>query len=166
MAVSEPRGGKKRKRRRRVARRRPRAKLSGQRRCGLCGATTNLTKTECCGNWICDDELKYRLFSFARSSCHRNHRRYTLCGIHFEEGHPGHWKDCKRCRENFETELYLYYGTNKYNFEPLEETPAYEATHCSQCGRVIILGQGSYARTDIGFLCDRCMAKAFPELFG
>ena len=23
----------------------------------------NLTKTECCGNWICDDEHKYVMFS-------------------------------------------------------------------------------------------------------
>lgn len=47
-------------------------------RCGLCGKTKKLTKTECCDNWICDDEDQYRLFSFAHNSCRRNHRRYTL----------------------------------------------------------------------------------------
>ena len=31
--------------------------------CGLCGKTKKLTKTECCGNWICDDEHKYVVFS-------------------------------------------------------------------------------------------------------
>ena len=41
-------------------------------RCGLCGKMANLTKTECCGRWICDDEDKYVLFSYARYSCHRN----------------------------------------------------------------------------------------------
>jgi SWIM/SEC-C metal-binding protein len=51
-------------------------------RCALCGSTTNLIRTECCGQWICDDEKNYELFSYARNSCHRNHRRYTLCGIH------------------------------------------------------------------------------------
>lgn len=48
-------------------------------RCGLCGKKKNLTKTDCCGNWICDDEHKYVIFSYARNSCHRNHNRYTLC---------------------------------------------------------------------------------------
>ena len=28
-------------------------------RCGLCGKRGNLTKTECCGQWICDDEDNY-----------------------------------------------------------------------------------------------------------
>ena len=62
----------------------PRRILCGERasarpQCGLRGATTNLTKTECCGNWICDDEDQYVLFSYARNSCYRNHDRYTLC---------------------------------------------------------------------------------------
>ncbi len=56
-------------------------------RCGLCGKTKKLTKTECCGHWICDDEDQYALFSYERNSCHRNHRRYTLCGYHYDEGH-------------------------------------------------------------------------------
>ncbi len=37
-------------------------------RCGLCGKTGNLIRTECCGNWICDDEDKYVIFSYARNS--------------------------------------------------------------------------------------------------
>src|SRR5512136_2648141 len=58
----------------------------GRPRCGLCGKTKKLTKTECCNQWICDDEDKYVLFSYATNSCLRNHRRYTLCGYHhFEE---------------------------------------------------------------------------------
>jgi hypothetical protein len=51
-------------------------------RCGLCGKKGKLTRTDCCGQWICDDEDKYVMFSYARNSCHRNHRRYTLCGYH------------------------------------------------------------------------------------
>jgi hypothetical protein len=31
-------------------------------RCGLCGKTKNLIKTECCGNWTCNDEHKYITF--------------------------------------------------------------------------------------------------------
>jgi hypothetical protein len=55
--------------------------------CGLCGKTGKVYKTECCGNWICDDHDKYQLFSYARNSCARNHDRYTVCGAHFNEGH-------------------------------------------------------------------------------
>ena len=72
----------------------PLKRKAGDRpRCGLCGKTGGLIKTDCCGNWICDDEHKYVLFSYARNSCHRNHSRYTLCAYHHNEGHAGDWKD-------------------------------------------------------------------------
>lgn len=100
-------------------------------RCGLCGKAGKLAKTECCGQLICDDEENYVLFSYARNSCSRNHRRFTLCGYHHNEGHPGSWKDCPRCREDFKTEDYVYSGTNEYNFEKLENPPAYEPTKCA-----------------------------------
>ena len=63
--------------------------------CGLCGKTRDLVKTGCCGNWICNDEHKYIMFSYARNSCSRNHSRYTLCSFHCTEKHEGLWKDCK-----------------------------------------------------------------------
>ena len=37
----------------------PAMKKADKPRCGLCGKNKNLTETECCGNWICDDEHKY-----------------------------------------------------------------------------------------------------------
>jgi hypothetical protein len=41
----------------RKARLSPTKSTAGTRpRCELCGKTKNLTKTACCGNWICDDE--------------------------------------------------------------------------------------------------------------
>ncbi len=132
-------------------------------RCGLCGKTKNLTKTECCGNWICDDEHNYQLFSYARNSCSRNHRRYTLCGYHFNEGHQGNWKDCPKCRESFETEMYVYYGTNEYNFEVLPNPPAYDPTKCSDCGKVIVLGDGGYSTRGDDYWCDRCTANRMRE---
>jgi predicted nucleic-acid-binding Zn-ribbon protein len=125
-------------------------------RCGLCGKTKNLTKTECCGQWICDDEHKYVLFSYARSSCSRNHRRFTLCGFHSGEGHKGHWKDCKKCRASFQTEIYVWYGTNEYNFEKLENPPHYEPTLCDRCGVVIKLGTDGYSVGPKGTICERC----------
>ena len=64
---------------------------SGKPRCGLCGKRGKLMRTECCGNWICNDHDKYVLFSYARNSCARNHDRFTLCGYHRNEGHGGDW---------------------------------------------------------------------------
>ena len=53
-----------------------------QPRCGLCGSAERpLRRTECCSQWICDDEDQYVPFSFARNSCARNHDRYTLCSL-------------------------------------------------------------------------------------
>src|SRR5208337_2991526 len=95
------------------------SKSAPDARCGLCGKKGNLTRTECCGQWICDDEHKYKLFSYATNSCHRNHNRKTLCAYHFNEGHTGRWQDCAKCREDFETEMYVWYATNEFNFEKL-----------------------------------------------
>jgi hypothetical protein len=53
---------------------------------GLCGKTAKLIKTDCCGNWICNDEGKCVIFSYARNSCHRNHSRFTLRGYHHTGG--------------------------------------------------------------------------------
>ena len=125
-------------------------------RCGLCGKTKNLAQTECCGQWICSDEHKYVLFSYARNSCSRNHRRFTLCGFHSGEGHKGHWKDCKKCRASFQTEIYVWYGTNEYNFEKLENPPHYEPTLCDRCGVVIKLGTDGYSVGPKGTICERC----------
>ena len=133
----------------------------GARQCGLCGSTKNLTRTECCGRWICNDEDQYVLFSYARNSCSRNHRRFTLCGGHFAEGHEGQWQDCPKCRESFETEMYVYYGTNEYNFETLPNPPSYEPTRCSKCGTVINLGDGGYSRHRGEYVCMGCLS---PEV--
>jgi hypothetical protein len=140
------------------------ARQVGGRQCGLCGNTQNLTRTECCGQWICDDEDQYVLFSYARNSCHRNHRRFTLCGGHFEHGHEGTWQDCPKCRELFETEMYVYYGTNEYNFETLPNPPAYEATCCAKCGEVIKLGDGGYSKRDKEYVCMGCMSPDLQQL--
>lgn len=136
-----------------------RLKKDSGKRCGLCGKTRNLIRAECCGNWICNDEQKYILFSYARNSCHRNHRRMTLCGFHSGAGHPGHWKDCQLCRESFMTEMYVWYGTNEYNFEKMSNPPAYEPTLCCECSKVIVLGDGGYSVLGEKFWCERCYEK-------
>jgi hypothetical protein len=131
-------------------------KPTGAPRCGLCGKSKKLTKTECCNQWICDDEDQYVLFSYATNSCHRNHRRYTLCGYHYNEGHSGDWKTCPKCKADFETEMYVYYGTNEYNFEKLENPPDYEPTRCSKCNSIIILGEGGYSVQGGKYFCAKC----------
>ena len=131
-------------------------KSSSKPRCGLCGKTRKLTKTDCCGQWICDDEDKYVLFSYARNSCSRNHDRYTICAHHHAEEHSGKWSECPKCRKDFETEIYVYYGTNEYNFEKLKNPPAYEPTTCSKCRAVIVLREDGYSISGDKYRCERC----------
>lgn len=125
-------------------------------KCGLCGTSGNLTKTECCDAWICDDESEYVMFSYAHNSCHRNHSRYTLCASHYNEGHDGEWQTCEECRQGFETEMYVWYATNEYNFVKLENPPKYKPTKCAKCKRVIKLADGGYSMRDGGYYCDSC----------
>ncbi len=125
-------------------------------RCGLCGKRSKLTRTECCGQWICDDEDSYVIFSYARNSCSRNHRRYTLCGYHSTEEHAGDWRDCQQCRKDIETEMYVYYGTNEYNFVKLENPPSYSPTRCRKCRAVIRLAEDAYTMKGTGYYCERC----------
>ena len=136
----------------------PTKKKSDVPRCGLCGRTGKLIRTECCGNWICDDEDEYVPFSYARNSCLRNHRRYTLCGYHFAEGHEGEWKTCPECRSGFEPEMVAWFGTNEYNFEKMPDPPAYEPTRCSKCGVVIRLGTDGYSSLGDEYWCEKCTA--------
>ncbi len=135
---------------------RSRETQASEPRCGLCGKRKNLTRTECCGQLICDDEHKYVLFSYARNSCHRNHSRYTLCSYHFNEEHEGDWRECEECREGFETEMYVWYGTNEYNFEKLENRPKYKPTKCAKCRRVIKLAEDGYSMSGGKYYCMRC----------
>jgi hypothetical protein len=125
-------------------------------RCGVCGKSENLVKTECCGNWICNDTEKYVPFSETRNSCFRNHERFTLCAYHYQEEHEGNWKTCPICRNDFKTEIYVYFGTNEYNFEKLQNPPSFEPTHCAKCKRIINLGEESYTLDGDDFLCEEC----------
>ena len=135
-----------------------------ERRCGLCGKAQRVQPTECCRNWICDDEDSYVLFSFSRKSCSRNHRRYTLCGYHAAEGHGGTWQECKSCRDEFDTEMYVHYGTNDYNFQKLADPPKFEPTLCAKCGRRIVLGDGGYSQRGDTYTCMNCSGQDLQRL--
>lgn len=131
------------------------------RRCGLCGKSTKLIRTECCAQWICNDEANYVMFSYARNSCSRNHQRFTLCGYHCNEQHAGDWRTCKKCPTDFETEMYVCYGTNEYNFAKLENPPAYEPTRYGKCNAVIVLGEGGYSMSGKDYFCGTCSPSPF-----
>jgi hypothetical protein len=126
------------------------AAKSKRPRCEVCGKTGKLKKSSCCGQWICDDEDKYVIFSYARNSCGRDHRRLTLCGHHEAECHEGKWQTCKQCRDDFATELYVWYGTNEYNFEKLANPPAFQPTHCR-------LAVDGYTMEPAGIYCTDCV---------
>jgi len=59
--------------------------------------------------------------------------------------------------------MYVYYGTNEYNFEKLTNPPAFEPTRCAQCGKVIKLGEDGYSRKGDKYSCMDCTS---PELQG
>lgn len=143
------------------AKTRPTGKVAAKARprCGLCGKRGKLTKTACCDQWICDDQENYVLFSYARNSCSRNHHRYTLCGFHFNEGHKGSWQDCKKCRKDLGTEMYVHHGTNEYNFEKLTNPPDYEPTRCATCSKVIRLALDGYAMSGGKIYCFACPTR-------
>ena len=132
-----------------------------KKQCGLCGKKGKLIITECCGNWICDDMDNYVMFSYERNSCSRNHWRYTLCGSHHAAGHSGDWKTCKTCRNDIKTEMYVWYGTNEYNFEVLENPPKFEPTLCAECKERIILGESNYSNQGGKYFCGNCSAFSF-----
>jgi hypothetical protein len=138
---------------------RDRAGDRGARRCGLCGKAGKLTRTPCCGNWVCDDEGGYVLFSYAHNSCSRNHRRYTVCGQHGSEEHDGPWQSCDDCRGSIEPELYAHFATNDSNFEKLANPPPFEPTLCRECGTVIRLASDGYSMNGEGYSCEVCTSK-------
>jgi hypothetical protein len=52
--------------------------------------------------------------------------------------------------------MYVFYGTNEYNFETLDNPPAYEPTRCGKCGKVITLGVEGYSDGPEGYRCEAC----------
>ena len=134
------------------------ARAKTKRQCGLCGKSGKLYRTECCGNWICDDEHKYRMFSFATNSCSRNHQRYTVCACHHNEGHEQQdWRTCSACRDYYhKLEMYVWAATNDFNFVKLENPPAYEPTRCKKCQEVIHLGEDGHSIKGGDYFCANC----------
>nr|MDO8116232.1 hypothetical protein [Candidatus Sigynarchaeota archaeon] len=79
-----------------------------------------------------------------------------MCASHHEEGHYGRWQDCKKCKEAIETEMYVWYGTNEYNFEKLENPPAFKPTRCKKCNKIIHLGEEGHVMKGNDYYCMKC----------
>jgi hypothetical protein len=56
--------------------------------------------------------------------------------------------------------MYVWYGTNEYNFVKLENPPQYEPTRCTKCGQVIKLAEEAFSTLGSSYFCEHCtMAK-------
>lgn len=60
--------------------------------------------------------------------------------------------------------MYVWYGTNEYNFVKLENPPSYEPTRCKKCNAVIKLGVDAYTRSSEGYSCESCSEDIFKLL--
>jgi hypothetical protein len=63
--------------------------------------------------------------------------------------------------------MYVYYGTNEYNFEKIENPPAFEPTRCAECNAVISLSEDCYTLKPSGeYVCEKCIPMVMPSLAG
>lgn len=129
-----------------------------QKKCELCGRAQNLLKTRCCKSWVCDDYEDYKTFPLKKKSCLINHGRFTICGYHYYNSHQGHWQVCETCKKCLETEIYVWYGTNQFNFEKLKNIPVYTSKACFKCKRVIHLAVEPYTVLNEKYTCFHCLA--------
>ena len=79
------------------------------------------------------------------------------------ERHAGIWQSCPKCRDDFPTEIYVWYGTNEYNLEKLVNPPDYAPRTCVGCGTILSLSEDGYSRGPDGYRCDVCTDKALAE---
>jgi hypothetical protein len=59
--------------------------------------------------------------------------------------------------------MYVWYGTNEYNFVKLENPPTYEPTRCSTCRRIIKLAEESYSTRGESYFCESCTEAELPR---
>ena len=57
--------------------------------------------------------------------------------------------------------MYVWYGTNEYNFEKLENPPKFQKTHCTGCEKVIRLPDGGFTSLKDIYVCEECMGDGF-----
>lgn len=128
--------------------------------CGLCGKTSNLTRTECCNRPICNDTLSYD----DRASCYRNHHGYSLCYFHHSDRHEGtnDWRECNTCMTHaYCTERTVAFGSSRSNFAEQRDRwdpPAFEPVRCCQCNKTIKVNVDTHSRLPDGTTtCSICL---------
>ncbi len=67
-------------------------------------------------------------------------------------------------RGEFETEMYVYYGTNDYNFQKLPDPPRFEPTLCDKCGRRVVLSDVGYTQMAGTYICMSCSGPDLQRL--
>ncbi|GBF92203.1 hypothetical protein Rsub_05285 [Raphidocelis subcapitata] len=143
--------------------RRPSAEEAPQ--CPLClksNGEVAMTRTQCCGNALCDTSGEYVLMSYSRDFCERSHDRYTLCGYHGEEREcdkSKDWRECPRCLSFGQLPDRLWRGLNAYNFCPLKSTDVPRHSRCDRCDgcqRLYMSGVEGSAFSGGRSLCPRC----------
>jgi len=126
--------------------------------CGLCGKQGPLKQTDCCNRTICDmSEDPFTNPENVLDICPRNHRLYTLCGIHYDN-HPQtcDWRDCQKCKDNIiPFERFVGYGTSRYNFDGTwKDPPTFPPTNCEKCGKLLFVNLGNVIyKADGGCIC-------------
>jgi hypothetical protein len=131
--------------------------------CGLCGKQEPLRRTDCCNRTVCDDFDNYVPFSYTKTSCARNHSRYTICSTHKTE-HPDencNWRQCVKCKEDSgEVENFVGSGSSNFNFveDQWDDAPTFEPTYCFACRRLVKLNSEGHARIpNKGIQCQSCV---------
>lgn len=52
--------------------------------------------------------------------------------------------------------MYVYYGSNEYNFEKLKNPPKFKPTRCAKCKKIIRLGEDGYSMYMGNYYCTEC----------
>ena len=108
-------------------------------RAASCSKTGKLRKTQCCGNWVCDDHDKYVPFSYAQKQLQPGiMTTIPSAGIITMKGMEATGKTARNAATYFETEMYVWYGTNDYNFEKLETRPSSNRLTALSVGRSFV----------------------------
>ena len=57
--------------------------------------------------------------------------------------------------------MYVYFGTNEYNFEVLQNPPKFKPTRCVKCNQIIRLSEDGFIQNAEGYICMSCGPSRF-----
>lgn len=59
--------------------------------------------------------------------------------------------------------MYVWWGTNEYNFEKLPNPPSFAPTLCAGCQRRLVLPEGGYSIWKGEHWCEECARRVGPR---